>query len=342
MADDRFIERIVLTIFLAVFFVLGFFLVRNMIIPIVLALILAYILQPFYKKINVKVKRRNLSTTILMLVILLVTIATAILLVPPMIEQTFGAYKEIQSVNLQSIVDTIFLNSISPETARAIAINLNNVIATLFSYSLNQFSAFLVNLPLLFVSLIVFTVTFYFSVRDAEELKKFVSNITPFSPETEKKLSKEFRNITNGVVYGQILVGILQGFLIGLGLFIIGVKAFIPLTFVAVIAAALPVVGSWIVWIPASIWLFFSGSPIMGFLFLAYSLVMALAIEGFLRSYFLSEKSGLPMIMSFIGIVGGIYAFGIVGLVIGPLIIAYGLLIIDFYRQGRLQELFRR
>ncbi len=65
-------------------------------------------------------------------------------------------------------------------------------------------------------------------------------------------------------------------------------------------------------------------------------------MDNILRPYFLSKKSNLPIALSIIGIIGGLYLFGIAGLVLGPLILAYVLIIIEFYKQGKLEELFGR
>jgi predicted PurR-regulated permease PerM len=65
-------------------------------------------------------------------------------------------------------------------------------------------------------------------------------------------------------------------------------------------------------------------------------------IDNVLRPYILSKRSSLPIVLSVIGTIGGLYFFGIVGLVLGPLILAYVLIIIEFYQQGKLNELFNR
>ena len=341
MADDKFITKAIVLGTLAVLLVLAILLIKDILIPIFLALLFAYILYPVFKKIKSKVKNQNLSTVILMVLMLLVVILSLVLIIPPLIGQTFDAYTKLQTLNLGDSIQRLSLSQFSPDTIRSMNIQINSLLSQLFNYLITSFSSFLISIPSIFISFLVFIFTFFFAVRDAEKIKEFTSNLTPLSKATEEKFLKEFRNITDGVIYGQILVGVVQGSLIGLGLFVLGLKATLPLTFIAIIASVLPVLGSWLVWIPITLWLFLSGSIVPAVLFLIYSIICAATTEGFLRSYFVARKSTLPMVLGFIGMVGGLYAFGILGLILGPLILAYIIIILEFYKQGKLKELFK-
>jgi predicted PurR-regulated permease PerM len=83
-----------------------------------------------------------------------------------------------------------------------------------------------------------------------------------------------------------------------------------------------------------------SGNVLSGALLLAYGAIFVSSIDNILRPYFLSKRSTLPIAVALIGTIGGFYTFGIIGLVLGPLILAYTLIVVDFYRKGNLKELF--
>ena len=156
-----------------------------------------------------------------------------------------------------------------------------------------------------------------------------------------KKFMEEFREITNTIVYGQFLIGVIQGLALGIGLFILQVPKSLILTFVAIVVSIIPILGSWLVWLPAGIFLITTGSVFKGIVLLIYGGLFVSSIDNILRPYFISKKSHMSIVIALIGVIGGLYAFGIVGLVIGPLILSYVMIIIDFYRQGKLNELFR-
>jgi predicted PurR-regulated permease PerM len=220
--------------------------------------------------------------------------------------------------------------------------SIQTLIGKAFTAVLNHLSDILVNLPNLLLQLAVFIFTFYFAVRDSGKLKGYFSKLSPFSASTEQKLMSEFRGITNSIVYGHVLIGILQGLLVGVGLFILGVPKALILTSVAVIASIIPVLGSWIVWLPISIFLIASGQTSSGLFLFLYGLLFVSTIDNILRPLFISKNSNLNVALSVIGTIGGLYFFGIIGLVLGPLILAYILIIFDFYREGKLSELFKK
>ena len=152
---------------------------------------------------------------------------------------------------------------------------------------------------------------------------------------------EEFKGITDSVIYGQFLIGVVQALLLGIGLFLLDVPKFLVLTFVAVILCIIPILGAWLVWLPGSIFLLATGQTTKGLILMVYGALFVSVVDNLLRPYFLSKRSRLPISISIIGIIGGMYAFGIVGILLGPLIMAYLIIIIDFYKEGRFNELFK-
>jgi predicted PurR-regulated permease PerM len=262
-------------------------------------------------------------------------------LTPTLIRQAFDTYTFLQKTNFADFFSK-FPTIFTPEVSGVAAANVQSFIGKTFTSFLNYFSDFLVNFPNLLLQFAVFIFVFFFATRDSEKLTDYFSKLSPFSASTEVKIMSEFRGITNAIVYGQILIGILQGLLIGIGLFIIGVPRASLLTFIAVIVSIIPMLGSWIVWLPVGIFLLASGQTSSGTFLLIYGLLFVSTIDNILRPLFLSKRSHLNIVLSVIGTVGGLYYFGIVGLILGPLILAYILIIFDLYRQGKLSELFKK
>jgi len=94
--------------------------------------------------------------------------------------------------------------------------------------------------------------------------------------------------------------------------------------------------------LPAGIFLIIAGQTFSGIFMLLYGAIFISTIDNLLRPYFLSRQSNLPVALSVIGTIGGLYFFGIAGLILGPLVLAYALIIIEFYQQGKLKELFNK
>jgi len=188
----------------------------------------------------------------------------------------------------------------------------------------------------------VFLFTFFFAIRDSTELKNYLSSLSPFSNSTELKFLKELRGITNVIVFGQVLIGILQGLALGIGLFFLGVPNALILTFLASLISMIPILGSWLVWLPVSLYLLAIGQTFQGIFLLLYGSLFVSSMDNIIRPYLLSKHSNLPIVLSVIGTIGGLYLFGIAGLVLGPLVLAYVLIIIEFYQEGKLNDLFKK
>ncbi len=339
--QKNFVSKIITVCLIGLLFFVAIYMLKPIMISIILGLLLAYILHPFYKKIYKRVKKKNLAAIILILGLSIVIVIPLAYIMPIMIKQTFETYLFLQKLDLAEILKKILPSALTLEISNELVANLNNIISKLFSSLLNEFIKFVVNLPSFILQFAVFLFTFYFAVRDAEELKAYFSQLSPFSHKTEKKFMEEFREITNTIVYGQFLIGVIQGLALGIGLFILQVPKSLILTFVAIVVSIIPILGSWLVWLPAGIFLITTGSVFKGIVLLIYGGLFVSSIDNILRPYFISKKSHMSIVIALIGVIGGLYAFGIVGLVIGPLILSYVMIIIDFYRQGKLNELFR-
>jgi predicted PurR-regulated permease PerM len=338
MADYKDIKRGIVAAIILGIFILTFFILRPIIIAILFGLLFAYIFNPIYKLIKSRVGGKNVPALILLIGLAFIITIPIIYFVPTIVEQAFDTYVRLQSFDFIEFFNQFFQGEISGTVARSV----DNIIGQIFSSFLNQFTNLLVNLPSLLLQFAVFLFTFYFAIRDGEELKKYISTLSPFSKATEKKFLKEFRGITNAIVFGQVLIGIVQGLALGVGLFILGVPNALILTFVACLVSIIPVLGSWLVWLPVGAFLLLGGHTFSGVFILLYGALFVATIDNLLRPYIISKQSNLPVALSIIGTIGGLYFFGIAGLVLGPLVLAYVLIIIEFYQQGKLKELFSK
>ncbi len=342
MVNNITIKKAVLFVAILFIFLLAFLILKNILIAIAVALLLAYIFHPLFKKIKIYAKNSSLSAALMILIIVIIIAIPIVLLAPIAIRQVFGAYVYLQKVDFAQAFVNLFPNLIDGELANVLSANINNVIGKFFTYFLNSFTDLIVNAPNLLLQFAVFLFTFFFAVRDGDKLKQYAYNLSPFSESTEKKFLLEFRHITDAVIYGQVLIGIVQGLALGVGLFILGVPNALVLTILATVVSIIPVLGSWLVWLPVGALLILTGNVFSGGAILLYGMFFVSVIDNILRPVFLSRHSNLPIVVSVIGTIGGLYYFGIIGLVLGPLILAYVLILIDFYKQGKLDELFKK
>ncbi len=123
-----------------------------------------------------------------------------------------------------------------------------------------------------------------------------------------------------GVALGIVLTALIQATLAGVGLTIAGVPATALLTAVTFMLC-LAQVGPALVLVPAVIWLYVNGRPLWGTVLLVFT-VLAMTVDNIIRPLFIKRGANLPLVMVFAGVIGGLIAFGIVGLFIGPVVLA--------------------
>jgi predicted PurR-regulated permease PerM len=137
-------------------------------------------------------------------------------------------------------------------------------------------------------------------------------------------------DVTRGVIYGLIGTGIVQGAMTAFGCWIAGVPQPLLLGVVTGVISLLPV-GAPLVWLPAAIWLFTEGQTGWGIFMLVYGAGGISSVDNIIRPWMISLGADLPLLLTLLGAVGGVLAFGFLGLVLGPVLLAVGFsLVKDF------------
>lgn len=138
-----------------------------------------------------------------------------------------------------------------------------------------------------------------------------------------RRLVQLTANVTIGVVYGLLGTAVAQGVLTGLGLWIAGVPQPVLLAVVAGALSVLPV-GAPLVWLPAALWLFGQGSTGWGIFLLVYGAFGISSVDNVIRPWLISRGADLPLLLTILGALGGVLAFGFLGLFLGPVLLAVG------------------
>lgn len=138
-----------------------------------------------------------------------------------------------------------------------------------------------------------------------------------------------------GAVYGILGTAILQGFLTAFGLEVAGVPRAVLLATVAAFLAVLPV-GAPLVWIPAGLWLLANGHTARGVFLLAYGIVVVSGADHIVRPYLIARGARLPFLLTVLGVLGGVLAFGVLGIFLGPVLLGVGFsLVVEFINAER-------
>lgn len=329
------IDNAVSLIIMAGVFILAFLVIRPIVIAILFGFLFAYILHPVYLKLKKLTKNPSLTAGIIVILLIGLIAVPLFYFTPTIIKQTFEIYRQLQELNIGKTLNNIFPTLIDTSMIYTINMNFLNIISQAVNSFMNQFSDILTFLPTLLLQLFIGFFTIFFAIRDIDKFNNFLKRVSPFDKKTEKKLGLEFRNITNSIVFGQVLIGVIQGLCMGLGLLLLGFDNFLTLTVISIILGIIPVIGPVVLWLPLSLFLIVQGNITSGIILALYGGLFVSTIDNFLRPYLLSRSSNLPIYVSLIGTLGGLLFMGIIGLIIGPLILAYALIILEIYSQKK-------
>lgn len=336
--DDIYFRKVMTVVILIVLLVLSFFLLKPILMALITGLILAFIFSPIYCRLNAKIKSNNLSATIMCVLLILLIVLPIFFLAPVVLNQAGKIFSSVQDINFVEIIKEIFPSLFSVTSSGEIGSIIQSFINDSTSNLLSSISKFILNLPLLFLQSLVVFFTFFFVLRDSDKMASYVKSLSPFSKEIEKKLFDSSKAITSSVIYGQVVIGIIQGIITGLGFFIFGVSNALLLTLLACLAGIFPIIGTTIVWIPVAIYLFIEGNTGAAIGVLIFGSISS-TIDNFLRPIIVSKRAKMNSLLILLGMIGGLFLFGILGFILGPLILAYLIIILDLYRNKKVSNI---
>jgi predicted PurR-regulated permease PerM len=290
------------------------------------AIIFAFIFRPLDKFMRKKWKfSKQLSAWIILIISMVLIILPLIFLVQGLIEQVtllpdqVGKLKDLQDrlnekLPFELEVDREFL--------------IENVVPFLADAITPVFANILESFAILFL---LFFLLYYFIIY-ADEIKRIVKDFIPFNKEHKEESIEKFKSITYSTIVGTFLIALIQGSLLGINFYFLGIPNALFWGFVGVILSFLPIIGIPILWVPVAIFLILSGSVAQGVALIMIGLMIG-TIDNILRPIINDKYGKIHPLVSILGIYIGIYQFGIIGIFIGPLIVAYLVLFWDMYKK---------
>jgi predicted PurR-regulated permease PerM len=169
---------------------------------------------------------------------------------------------------------------------------------------------------------------FYF-LRDSGRVVQTIRHLLPFDPERRERLIQQANDLVVATVGSTFAVAITQGTLTGITLGLLGFQSSVFWGVMTAFLSLIPAVGSGLVWGPAAIWLFVSGDVVRGVILIAVGVGVIGMADNVLRPLLLSGRTTMHGLLVFISLLGGMAAFGFIGLVIGPVAIATLVTLLD-------------
>ena len=321
-----------------------FLIVRPFLVPLAWSAVLAIFFYPVYAHVKRRVSD-NWAALICTLGVTLLLIVPVLLILLYAGREAIDASARIrQSINtgvpLMSAEMETSLRGHLPESWRDTDFMgpLRQGAERTASYLAARLGALLKNLFSFIVSLFILLFALFFVFRDGDTILRALRHLIPFEAEVQKEMLRESRDLIFASVAVALLIAAIQGLLGGLAFKLTGLPAPMFAGVLIGFCSIIPVVGSALIWVPAGLWLGFSGHWGRALLILAICGGVASVADSLVRPLLLRNRTRLNDLLLFISILGGLDVFGLLGLVIGPTLVAAALGVFRVYVQ-RQEEL---
>lgn len=342
MENDRFLARVLGVAALAA---LGYAVARIVwpfLSEIAWAAILAVVLRP----VNVRLRRRlrpALSATVLTLGVFLVIAGPLSLAGVAIVRQAATLMPRLQAAASRSGITAggdIFSVPVvarplawlqehfhvDPEKVRQeIADATQKIIHGVVSSSADLVSGALMAVA----SLLLVLIFLFFLLREGEQIALFLARLVPLPEKRKRRLADRLLAVTEAVVFGAGLTALVQGSLVGVALLAAGFSAWLLLGVLAALASFVPLGGTALVWAPSALLLLAQGRSTAALLVALWGLVVVSSADNFLRPILISGRAEISIVVVFVGVLGGLSAFGLVGLFLGPVVLSLAVALIE-------------
>jgi predicted PurR-regulated permease PerM len=323
----------------------SYLLVAPYIGAIVLAFVLSLLCFPVHQYIERKLPDRpNLVASISCLLLVVIILAPAALVFMAIVQQgivfTKQSYQWLSSGGAEQLLQHPVVQSALAKLNQLLP--MDNVSGEGIVQQLTEFaSGFgkeLLNLSTKLVgdvtglvfSFILMLFMLFFLLRDHEKIVDKLHWIIPLSRSQEVALLNEANAVARSAVMGSFLTAVVQGIAGGFAMAVVGLPGLFWGTMMA-FASFIPAVGTALIWIPASLYLFLTGDWPWALFMAIWGAVVVGSIDNFLRPLLMKGSSGMNTLLIFLSLIGGIQLFGLIGVIYGPIIFALTLVLLKLY-----------
>lgn len=323
MHDNFKLRKIVATILLVVLLGIIAYALYPYINAFLSAGIIYYLFRPFYSWLAKRMKRGFAAGIVLLVVMLIIvipfTVATSVLVN----EASHVVFKSSDIVTYVDVLDNQF-----PQLHLISAVNdfFSNLGQLLRAIVLS----ILGNIANLVINIVIFFFVLFYMLVNTKTLVIDIHSYIPFKAKNRKILVKEFQNITYTTIVSTGLIAFMQGVFLALGLWLFGFPSPIFWGVIGMVFSFLPVIGISFIWIPVGILSLVSGNIVSGVGILIWGTIIS-NVDNVLRPWLQNSLGKLHPLITLIGVFIGIPLFGLLGLLIGPLLLSYGILITKMY-----------
>jgi predicted PurR-regulated permease PerM len=323
---DRFVRLLFYVIVLLVGY-LAYLVVRPFIGSLAWAAVFAMLLAPICARLTPRFGRAGAA--------LVTTFLAVVLVIGPVTTVTSVVAKE--ATRVRAVLSDAGYGSVTPariqevwEALRSrlpfdlpvdLSSEIRSGLETVAAFLASSAGAFVANIAGALFQLFVMLFALFFLLRDSDSITARIRDLLPFEPARRDRILLQTYDLVIASIGASFAIALVQGLLGGLTFWLLGFASPVFMGVLTAFFALLPAIGSWVVWMPAAIWLFASGDVTRGLILTGVGVGVIGMVDNVLRPVLLSGRAAMSGLVIFIGLLGGVAAFGFIGLVLGPVIL---------------------
>jgi predicted PurR-regulated permease PerM len=330
-------KRLELIVFSALFVglsVLMFFVFQPFLRVLVLAAVLSVLFHPLYKNLIDVFHSGKSFIACLLVVIALIFIIIPILFLGLQIFNQAQNFLSLTQIGQEQYVGLIQqnINSFIQQIAPGFYFNISDLSNKISGFVSENFGSILSQTAYIFFQTFFLLFTFFFFLRDGEEILYSFVSLSPFEKEQNKEILDSVYQTITSVIRGMLFVGLIRFGLLAVAFYFLGIPNALLWASIGGIIGAVPGFGTPFVIAPMSLYLLFSGNIFTGISVALFGIIVIFFIDNLLSTYFFGKGLDVPSIFVLFSILGGIVLFGPLGFIFGPIILSLFISAVDMYK----------
>jgi len=343
MERARFRQRVlvILVLFISILF---FLMIRDFIMAILMAGIFSALARPIYKRFERWFSgRRSLASLATLLVIILVILIPLGVLLGVVTAQAFKVAQSVtpwiqsqlaEPTGLSGLLEKLpFYEQLAPYREEILT-RVGEVVGSVSQFLISGLSSATVMTVNFVFKLFIFLYTMYFFLMDGDKLLDKIMYYLPLEEKDERRMLDRFTSVTRATLKGTAVIGVIQGGLAGLAFAVVGIPSAVFWGTLMVVLSVIPGIGTGLIWIPAVIILAASGHLAQAIGLALFCGLVVGSCDNLLRPRLVGKDTQLPDLLIFLGTIGGILFFGVLGFIIGPIVAALFVTIWEIYGEA--------
>ena len=339
--QQRIVNRGVLLIVLVVISALFFQVIKPFLLSVFIAALFAALFHPLYRRLCAWFgDRKSLASLTTLLIVLFFVVTPLSMVFTVVVSQAADlADRLVPLVQSRILTPGAFSETLSKlpfyetlQPYRSMLLNLaGDMSSNLSGWAVDMAQTFTKGTISSVISLLIILYTMFFLLIDGDRFLYYLLYYIPLNDDDEAKLLARFLSVTRATLKGTAVIGFLQGGLAGAALWFAGIPSALFWAVTMMFLSVVPGIGGAIVWIPATLYLLFSGKVITAIIVGVFCAVVVGAIDNLLRPKLVGSDTQLHELMIFFSTLGGLLLFGFMGFVIGPIIAALFVTVWELY-----------